>query len=149
VRKVRAIAAFGLAHLIGVFSKVYDRSGGRVWGRPPPERLPSPEGKPRSPNALFPHAHAPPPTIRRDASVRRWPEEDVLYQAVQAHWPQVLEDLAEHGDLPKFVVREFEEYLPCGLLSAGCLHLVCRSCGHSQLVALSCKRCGVCSFQPP
>jgi len=34
----------------------------------------------------------------------------VLYQAVQAHWPQVLEDLAEHGGLPKFVVREFEEY---------------------------------------
>jgi len=56
----------------------------------------------------------------------------------------LLEDLAEHGGLPKFVVREFEEYLRCGLLSAGCLHLVCRSCGHSQLVALSCKRRGFC-----
>jgi len=68
----------------------------------------------------------------------------VLYQAVQAHWPQLLEDLAEHSSLPKFVVREFEEYLRCGLLSAGCLHLVCRSCGHSQLVVLSCKRREFC-----
>jgi|GEM_PF-1169635 len=62
--------------------------------------------------------------------------------------PQVLEDLAEHGGLPKFVVREFEEYLRCGLLSAGCLHLVCRSCGHSQLVALSCKCRGFCPSLP-
>jgi len=91
------------------------------------------------------HAHAAlHPTVRRDSYARRRPEEGVLHQAVQAHWPQVLEDLAEHGGLPKFVVREFEEYLRCGLLSAGCLHLVCRSCGHSQLVALSCKRRGFC-----
>jgi|GEM_PF-4500369 len=43
----------------------------------------------------------------------------------------------QQGGLPKFVVREFEEYLRCGLLSAGSVHLVCRSCGHSQRVALS------------
>ena len=57
------------------------------------------------------HAHAAlHPTVRRDSYARRRPEEGVLYQAVQAHWPEVLEDLAEHGGLPKFLVREFEEY---------------------------------------
>jgi hypothetical protein len=48
------------------------------------------------------------------------------------------------GRLPKFIIREFEEYLRCGLLSEGCLHLACRSCGYSLLVALSCKRRGFC-----
>jgi len=46
--------------------------------------------------------------------------------------------------LPTFVVREFEEYLSCGILERGCLHLVCRACGYSQVVALSCKRRGFC-----
>ena len=58
------------------------------------------------------HAHAAlHPTVRRDSYARRRPEEGVLYQAVQAHWPKVLEDLAEQGGLPKFVVREFEEHV--------------------------------------
>jgi hypothetical protein len=68
----------------------------------------------------------------------------VLYRVVQAHWPAVRERAEEQGGLPKFVVREFEEYLRCGVLSEGCLHLVCRSCGYSQLVALSCKKRGFC-----
>ena len=46
--------------------------------------------------------------------------------------------------LPQFVVSEFEAYLDCGRLEAGCLLLECRSCGYSQLVAFSCKRRGFC-----
>ncbi|HEX7625099.1 MAG TPA: transposase, partial [Anaeromyxobacteraceae bacterium] len=68
----------------------------------------------------------------------------MLYRVVQAHWPAVRERAEEQGGLPKFVVREFEEYLRCGVLSEGCLHLACRSCGYSQIVGLSCKRRGFC-----
>jgi len=52
--------------------------------------------------------------------------------------------MAEQGGLPQFVEQEFDAYLACGLLEAGCLELQCRSCGHSQLVAFSCKRRGFC-----
>jgi hypothetical protein len=52
--------------------------------------------------------------------------------------------MEESGGLPQFVVSEFEEYLDCGRLEAGCLLLECRSCGYSQLVAFSCKRRGFC-----
>jgi hypothetical protein len=73
---------------------------------------------------------------RRDGYVRRKPEDGVLYRAVQEHWPAVREQAEEQGGLPRFVVREFEEYLRCGVLSEGCLHLVCRSCGYSHLGVL-------------
>lgn len=68
----------------------------------------------------------------------------MLYQTLAEHWPAFLEQAEETGGLPRFVVREFEEYLRCGILGHGCLHLVCRCCGYSQLVARSCKRRGFC-----
>lgn len=52
--------------------------------------------------------------------------------------------MQEQGGLPKFVREEFDAYLGCGRLEAGCLELQCRSCGHSLLVAFSCKRRGFC-----
>src|SRR5215510_321096 len=81
---------------------------------------------------------------RADGYRRREPRATVLYQTVAKHWPAFRDRAEEAGGLPRFVEREFEEYLRCGLLEWGCLHLVCRSCGHSQLVALSCKRRGFC-----
>ena len=71
---------------------------------------------------------------------RRRPEETVLYQTVEAHWPEFHERAEEAGGLPRFVVQEFEQYLRCGRLEHGCLHLVCRNCGDSQLVAFSCRQ---------
>jgi hypothetical protein len=68
----------------------------------------------------------------------------VLYQTIAAHWPAFRERMEENGGLPKFVVSEFEDYLDCGRLEAGCLRLECRSCGHSMLVAFSCKRRNWC-----
>ena len=68
----------------------------------------------------------------------------MLYQTVAEHWPAFLERAEEHGGLPRSVVKEFEEYLRCGRPERGCLHLVCRKCGYSELVALSCKRRGFC-----
>jgi hypothetical protein len=82
------------------------------------------------------HARVPKSSARRDGYVRRKPEETVLYKVVKEHFAAVRERVAEHGGLPKFVVREFEEYSRCGILSEGCLHLACRSCGHSEVVAL-------------
>ena len=67
-----------------------------------------------------------------------------MYQTIEAHWPAFIERIEEHGGLPKFVRDEFDAYLRCGRLEAGCLELECRSCGHSQLVAFSCKRRGFC-----
>ena len=81
---------------------------------------------------------------RSDSYARRRPENSVLYQTVSKHWPAFRERLEEAGGVPRFVVREFEEYLRCGVLEEGCLHLVCRQCGHSQVVALSCKKRGFC-----
>jgi len=87
-------------------------------------------------------AHAFPKPER--SRLRHRPESTVLYQTVEAHWPKFLERAEEHGGLPRFVVKEFEEYLRCGRLERGCLHLVCRKCGYSELVALSCKKRGFC-----
>ena len=42
-------------------------------------------------------------------------------------------------------LRRFESYLTCGRLEAGCLALECRQCGHSMLVAFSCKRRDFCA----
>jgi hypothetical protein len=82
---------------------------------------------------------------RQDDYARRRPEDTPLYQCIAEHWPEFRERLEEHGGLPKFVREEFDAYLACGRLEAGCLELQCRSCGHSQLVAFSCKRRGFCS----
>jgi hypothetical protein len=68
----------------------------------------------------------------------------VLYQTVAECWPLFRERMEESGGLPKFVVKEFEGFLKCGILEEGCLHLVCRSCGYSEVVAFSCKKRGFC-----
>jgi len=93
-------------------------------------------------HAHHPTAHA---TGRSDAYERRRPEETVLYRTIAAHWPRFRERMEENGGLPKFVVNEFEDYLDCGRLEAGCLRLERRSCGHSMLVALAwVSYCGPC-----
>ena len=69
----------------------------------------------------------------------------MLHRTIAAHWPAFREQLEEHGGLPEFVTAQFDAFLTCGLLEHGCLHLQCRHCGHSQLVAFSCKGRGVCN----
>jgi ribosomal protein S27E len=39
---------------------------------------------------------------------------------------------------------EFDAFLECGILVHGFLRLRCSGCGHEKLVALSCKRRGIC-----
>ena len=75
---------------------------------------------------------------------RRRPEETVLYRTIRAHWGEFCERAEEASGLPRFVVREVEEYLRCGLLEFGCIRVACERCGHERLVGFSCKRRGFC-----
>ena len=52
-----------------------------------------------------------PALTRSDGYARHRPEETLLYQVVEAHWPEFRQKAEEEGGLPRFVVREFEEYL--------------------------------------
>jgi ribosomal protein S27E len=45
---------------------------------------------------------------------------------------------------PRFVEREFEDYLACGRLEHGFVRVKCDGCRHEHLVAFSCKRRGFC-----
>jgi hypothetical protein len=45
---------------------------------------------------------------RPDSYERRRPEETLLYQLVEQHWPSFREQAEQAGGLPKFVIDEFE-----------------------------------------
>ena len=81
---------------------------------------------------------------RADGYARRRPEDTLLYALVREHWPRLLERAEEQGGLPRFVVRDFDEYLRCGRLEHGVVRLTCTRCGHELLVGFSCKRRGFC-----
>ena len=76
---------------------------------------------------------------------RHRPEQTLLYQLIERHWPELQSHLREVGSfLPQHVTREFEEYLICGCLEHGFLRVRCEGCRHENLVAFSCKRRGFC-----
>jgi len=56
---------------------------------------------------------------------RHRPEQSVLHRVVSAYWPSFRERVEELGSLPKFVVREVDEYLRCGLLEHGFIRIRC------------------------
>ena len=76
---------------------------------------------------------------------RHRPEDTLLYQLVEQHYPRLDAALEERAQpLPKYVRQEFEEYLKCGRLEHGFLRLRCEACRAEKLVAFSCKRRGFC-----
>ncbi|MFZ4739492.1 MAG: transposase zinc-binding domain-containing protein [Bradymonadia bacterium] len=87
---------------------------------------------------------SPPPR----AYARRQPEDSTLDDVVRDHLPAVLargHGPSEHGfGYPRFVEREFEKFLACGLLCHGCVRVRCDRCADERLVAFSCKTCGFC-----
>lgn len=87
------------------------------------------------------------PTPTR-AYARRQPEDGTLYGVVRDHLPALLErarDQSEHGfGYPRFVEREFEKFLGCGLLCNGFVRVRCDHCAEERLVAFSCKTRGFC-----
>lgn len=61
-------------------------------------------------------------TRERDAGryQRHRPEQTLLYQLVEQHYPVFVDCMAGQGrPLPEYVRREFEDYLRCGRLEYG------------------------------
>ena len=77
---------------------------------------------------------------------RHKPEETTLYKIVQNNWLTFQERVEQDAGypLPDFVIKEFNEYLRCGILAHGFLRAQCESCRAEHLVAFSCKRRGFC-----
>jgi len=70
---------------------------------------------------------------------RHRPEQSLLYQTVERVYPDFLEQLAGQGkSIPRYVQREFEDYLKCGRLEHGFLRVRCEDCHSERLVAFSC-----------
>ena len=77
--------------------------------------------------------------------VRHHPEQTLLYQIIKQYYPVFIEHLTSSGrTLPRFVHREFEDYLKCGLLEYWFLRVRCEDCHAEKLVAVSCKQRGFC-----
>jgi len=78
---------------------------------------------------------------------RRQPEKTTLYQAVAEHLPAFLASADEAGrSVPKFVRRELEGFLDCGIVEKGAVRARCPTCGFDRLIAFSCKsRSGLCA----
>ena len=77
----------------------------------------------------------------------RNPAQGVLYQVVRDHFETFRAQAAGLSDgegLPRFVEREFRDFLHCGCLAGGFARLRCTACGLDRLVAFSCKGRGFC-----
>jgi ribosomal protein S27E len=99
--------------------------------------------------------------LSKTAYEHHQPEQTLLYQLVEAHYPALVDQLAQHDcmdaggrathgvvaegkSLPDHVHREFEAYLKCGRLEHGFLRVRCDKCHFERLVAFSCKKRGFC-----
>jgi hypothetical protein len=78
--------------------------------------------------------------------VRHHPERTLLYQLVEQHYPSLVDLMAIQGKpLPRYVRREYEDYLKCGRLKHGFLRLRCDTCQAERLLVFSCKRLVICT----
>ncbi len=76
---------------------------------------------------------------------RHRPEQTLLYQLVESHYPEFIKQLSDQGkSLPRHLEKEFAEFLKCGRLEHGFLRVICDDCKHEKLVTFSCKRRGFC-----
>ncbi|MCP5040804.1 MAG: hypothetical protein GY944_07220 [bacterium] len=83
---------------------------------------------------------------------RRWtPETSGLFQIVRQHLSTFLARASEgeasvttYSGLPRYVRKNLEAYLDCGILARGFSRVFCPSCKQSILVAFSCKSRSVC-----
>lgn len=76
---------------------------------------------------------------------RHRPEEDLLYQVVSRNFQAFFKKCEESGhQVPKFIKREFESFLRCGVLSYGFARVYCQSCKYDRLIGFSCKKRGFC-----
>ena len=69
-------------------------------------------------------------------------EHTVLHQVIAEHLEPFLRAVAEAGDgagLPRFVEREFRDFLLCGVYEAGVARFRCEGCGREHFLPFSCK----------
>ncbi len=84
----------------------------------------------------------------RRAYVPRQPEGTVLHRVVREHLETFLAEARQRGGgegLPRFVEREFREFLTCGMRARGFARFRCDTCRHEILVPFSCKGRGFCA----
>lgn len=92
------------------------------------------------------HGHA----LGHTTYERHRPEQTLLYQLVEKHYPALIEQLdSQDKSLPTHVHREFEAYLKCGRLEHGFLRVRCDTCHFERLVAFSCKKRGLLRASSP
>lgn len=82
----------------------------------------------------------------KPAYQRHRPEQTLLYQLIEQHYPKFKFLMAEQDkSLPLYIQKEFEAYLKCGRLEHGFLRVQCCECRYEHLVAFSCKKRGFCT----
>ena len=76
---------------------------------------------------------------------RRRPELTPCYRIIQDNLDTFIADREREGrPLPRYVIKEFEAFLECGIPAYGFLRLICKSCRQEKILAFSCKKRGVC-----
>ncbi len=73
---------------------------------------------------------------------RHQPDQTLLYQLVEQHYPPKASLEAQGQHLPRYIQQEFNDLLQCGRLEYGFMRVRCEDCHHERLVAFSCKRRG-------
>jgi len=77
--------------------------------------------------------------------LRHRPERSLIYQIIETHWPFFLEQqIKADQSIPRFVQKEFNAFLDCGIPENGFVRTYCYQCRYSGLVAFSCKMRGFC-----
>jgi hypothetical protein len=74
-------------------------------------------------------------------------DQSVLHALVRDHLETFLAETAQRSDgagLPAFVIREFRDFLSCGVLARGFARVRCGDCAFERLVPFSCKGRGFC-----
>ena len=77
----------------------------------------------------------------------RSPARTVLHQVVRTHLERFLAETAaatEGVGVPRFIEREFRDFLGCGALDRGFARVRCDACRFERLVPFSCKARAVC-----
>jgi hypothetical protein len=66
---------------------------------------------------------------------RNRPEKTILHEVVTRTWPRIVSDFAAADQkVPYHVVQEMENYLKCGMLEFGFIHLACSDCGKERIL---------------
>ena len=77
----------------------------------------------------------------------RSPAGTVLHRVVRTHLDRFLAETAAASDgagVPRFIEREFRDFLGCGVLARGFARVRCDACRFERLVPFSCKARAVC-----